>query len=280
MQNAKETLESNLAHVDREFADIVQKLPVWDYEDLPSHWLHLEVLERFKVLSHARIEEGMTVLEVGSGAHALATVPLAHLVGDRGRVVAVERERWQFFDEILNSTGLRSRVHALKCDATRLPIPSERFYLGVLVHGVRSLRSRETIVAVFREMLRAAPRLFVAESLPIGKTDAQRAHLAMYNLREEIFEAVLGRKDDIHYLPLAELTSLAEAAGGIVRAEEIEVDLPHFLAFIPREYVGRIKDDDRRRDLLRRWDAAYEMLERHGEDHPPVGLLDIIRDRA
>lgn len=276
MPDFERILAMNLARLDPKFGNIVRNLPVWDYEDLPPQWLHLEVVERFKVLLHASIEEGMNVLEVGAGAHAIATVPIAYLVGESGRVVAVERERWQFFEDILGSTELRRRVLPLKCDATQLPVPFECFSLAVLVHGVRSLHDEDTIVAVLRDMLRVAPRLFVAESLPSVRTGAQRAHLAMCNLREEIFEAVLGRKDDIHYLPLEKLASLAEKAGGnVVATEEIEVDQPHFLAFIPREYLGQIKDVERRQDLLRRWEVAYGVLRERGEEHPPVGILHI-----
>lgn len=278
MQESAEVLEANLAKIDPDFVDVVRSLPDLGVDHLPSHWLPLEVIERFKVLACAGLEKGMNVLEVGAGAHAISTVPIAHLVGETGRVVAVERERWRFFDEVLRSTGLRERVLPLACDATQLPLSSESFDLTLLVHGVRSLHDGRTILAVFREMLRVAPLLFVADSLPIARTDGQRAHLAMYNLREEIFEAVLGRKDDIRYLPLEKLVSLAQEAGGnVVESGELEVEQPHFLAFIPREYVERIGEETTRRDLLRRWERANEMLRKFGEEHPPVGFLLVAR---
>ncbi len=256
------------------FASVLRRLPPREDDYVPANWLHWEMLERYEVLSHAGVEKGTKVLEIGAGAHAIATVPLAFLVGMEGRVMAVERERWTFFREIVEAAGLGGRVLPVMCDATRLPIPSETFDLAVCVHGVRSLRSEKTMLAVFQEMLRVAPRLLLAESLPLARNEAQRAHLAMYDLREEIFEAVLGHKDDIHYLSLGQLVSLVEQAGGtVVESEVLDVGFPHFLAFLPRQYVERIRDNEKRDNLLRRWDKANQLLERHGADHPPVGIL-------
>lgn len=130
------------------------------------------------------------------------------------------------------------------------------------------------MVRVFSEMMRVASRIFVAESLPLAGTKAQAAHLQMYNLREEIFEALLGSKDDIHYPNLEELTKVAESAGGrIVRSGILEPHLPHYLAFIPREYVERIQDPTTRANLLSRWGIANKQIELYGEEHPPVGLF-------
>lgn len=61
---------------------------------MPPDWLHIEILERFRVLRFAPLEEGMNVLETGCGAHAITTVPLAYLVGETSRVVAVDKARW------------------------------------------------------------------------------------------------------------------------------------------------------------------------------------------
>ncbi len=162
----------------------------------------------------------------------------------------------------------------MACDARRLPFPSETFNLAACVHGVRSLRSEAIMVEVFREMLRVAPCLFLAESLPVARNKAQLAHLEMYNLREEIFEQVLGHKDDLHYKPLEGLVDLLKEAGGtVVESRVLDTGLPHFLAFLPREYVERIQDDTVRMDLLNRWEKANWLLERHGAEHPPVGIL-------
>ena len=253
--------------------DVISKIPPRNEPPLPPDWLHMEMLERFRVLQSAPIREGMNVLEVGCGAHALTTVPLAYLVGESGRVVAVEVSRWRFFDEITTATGLKHRIIPLKVDARELPFPFKAFDLAVLVHGIRSLKSEETMVKVISEMLRVSERVFIAESLPIANNERQRAHLELYNLREDIFEALFGEKDDLHYFPLEKLEELVENAGGhVIKSGTFEPALPHYLAYIPREYVAKIENKKKRVELLERWDSAYEKWKR-GAEHPPVGWL-------
>ena len=207
--------------------DILSKIPPRNEPPLPPDWLHAEMLERLRVLRFAPIREGMNVLEIGCGAHALTTVPLVYLVGETGRTV--------------------------KPDARELPFPFKAFDLAVLVHGVRSLKNEETMVKVISEMLRVSERVFIAESLPVANNERQRAHLELFNLREEIFEALFDEKDDLHYPTIEKLKALVERAGGrIIRSGTFEPELPHYLAYIPREYV-----ESRRRGKARR---AFEKV--------------------
>ncbi|WP_297470302.1 class I SAM-dependent methyltransferase [Thermococcus sp.] len=253
--------------------EVLSKIPPRNEPPLPPDWLHVEMLERFRVLQLAPIREGMNILEIGCGAHALTTVPLAYLVGETGRVVAVDKSRWRFFEEITSVTGVKHRIIPLKLDARELPFPFKTFDLAVLVHGVRSLKNEGTMVRVISEMLRVSERVFIAESLPVANNERQEAHLELYNLREEIFEALFGEKDDLHYPTLEKLTELVEKAGGnVIESGTFEPALPHYLAYLPREYVEGIKDKDKRTELLKRWDRAYEKWKR-GTEHPPVGWI-------
>ena len=260
--------------VQPDFEDILKRIPPRSEPYLPPDWLRSEMIERYQILSWLGIKPGIRVLEVGCGAHAITTVPLSFLVGIDGKVVAVEIERWRYFQQVVSDSGLKTRTNPLCCDAKQLPIRSKCFDIALIVHGIRSLRNEETMIRVISEMMRVASTIFLAESLPIARTEAQAAHLQMYNLREEIFEAVLGSKDDIHYLDLSSLKMVVEAAGGkVIRSSVMDVNLPHYLAFIPREYVEKIQDPIRRASLLARWDIANRQIEKYGEDHPPVGLV-------
>ncbi len=271
-------LTREMESVGREFADILRKIPPRAEPYLPPEWLQVEMIERYKVLLLAGIEPGDRVLEVGCGAHAIATVPIALMVGEKGHVTAVEKERWQYFDQVVSSVGLKHRVSLLGCNAEELPIPFESFDVAVIVHGIRSMRNEETIVGILSEMLRVAPRIFAAESLPLARTEAQAAHLEMYNLRQEIFEAVLGEKDDIHYFNFDTLRRVIEGAGcRVTQSRILDVNLPHYLAFIPREYVEKILDPKKRRDLLARWDLANKKMIERGEEQPPVAIFSAER---
>ncbi|WP_240703263.1 hypothetical protein [Thermococcus indicus] len=114
---------------------------------------------------------------------------------------------------------------------------------------------------------------FNVKKLLIANNERQRAHLELYNLREEIFEALLGEKDDLHYPTLEKLVELVEKAGGrVIESGTFEPGLPHYLAYIPREYVEKIEDEKKRAELLERWDEGYEKWKR-GAEHPPVGWV-------
>lgn len=276
----KDILNQELEHVEADFAEVIMRIPPRDgppNEPAP-YWLHLEIIERYRILLNAHIERGTTLLEIGSGPFGIATVVLAYLAGSNGRICAVDKGRWWGFDETLRAVGLRERVIPIMCDATQLPFTC-KFDNAVSIHALRSFRDEPTIVNIFKEMFRVSSRVFVAASLPIAKTRAQKAHIEMYNLKEEIFESLSGEKDDIHYFPLKKLMEFIERAGGtITEAKTMDVDLPHYLACTPREMIERIEDDEKRDDLLRRWEKAYDNLQKYGEEHPPVGMVEAVRE--
>ncbi len=259
-------------------ADLIRRIPLQNRPPLPPDWLRVEMVERLAVLQRARIAPGATVVEIGSGPHAISTVPLAFVVGARGRVIAVERSRWGHFREIVAASGLAGSVRPIAGEARRLPLRADAADLSVCVHGIRSLGAPAHLVTVLREMLRISPRLFLAESLPLARNAAQRAHLEMYDLRHEVFKATSGRSDDLPHLPLETLVALVEEAGGAVEmSSPLEIDLPDAFAYFPRSLVEEIPDAPTRASLLARWDEARSKGLRHGTDHPPVGTLTATR---
>jgi hypothetical protein len=267
-------LESRLRNAGPRVRELIERVPLQSTPPLPPEWMRYEMLERLEVLGQAGIGAGARILEVGSGAHALATVPLAHVAGPSGRVIAAERSRWAQFRGVVASCGVGDRIRPVACDARRLPLRDDCVDWATCIHAVRSLRGEENIVRIIGEMLRVAPRLFVAESLPLARTDAQRAHLAMYDLRQDVFFAASGTRDDLRYDRLELLVSYVERAGGVVeRTATMDVDLPHWLAYFPRALVESARPGVAREPLLRRWDEAAELLRKFGEDHPPVGIV-------
>lgn len=216
------------------------------------------MVQRFRILENLKIKDGENILEVGSGGHAIATVVLAYLVGEKGRVVAVDIERWNFFEDTCRNAGVLKRVIPLKCDARNLPFPYAFFDKGVLIDALRSFESKENILKIFREMLRVTVNeIFIATSLPIAKNKAQMAHLEMFKLRCEVFEKAYGEKMEIDYLPKKDVGEIVEKAkGNIVESKVIETNLPHHLAYFPKKIIGKIKDEEGRKKLGRRWERA------------------------
>jgi len=277
----KMSLEDVLQSLDPEIRRVLNKIPRFEPDNLHSRlspdWLHCQIIERFKVLKYAEVVEGSNVLEVGCGPQAIATVALALLVGDAGRVVALDRGRWDSFWKIMEQVGLPSRVIPFQGDARELPFPFPCFDLVACIHGFRSFDNRETVINAVREMLRVTKdKVFFAESSPIARNKAQEAHLAMYNLRRPTFLA-LDHEDwgDIPYFTPKEMEKIVKEAGAAkVDVKLVDVNMPHHLAYFPLETIEKIQDEETRYSLKERWMKALDMLERYGEEHPPVVMVN------
>lgn len=270
------TYDEALQGLDPEFREILDKIPKADQPRLPSDWLHWQIIERYTILKYADIREGQNILEIGCGSHAIATIPLAHLVGETGRVVAVDIGRWKGFWERMRQTGLSRRVIPLQDDARKLPFPFPCFDLVVCIHGMRSFDSKKSILQSIKEMLRVTEKeFFIVESSPIAKNKAQEAHLAMYNLRNPTFKA-LGHPEygDIPYFMPEELAEIVREGGASnVDMKLIDVNMPHHLAYFPLDEIKKIRDRTVQEDLEKKWIEALEMLDKYGEEHPPAIVI-------
>lgn len=247
---------------------------------LPPDFPRWEILERYKIVKHTRIAKGSTILEVCCGPQAFATTALALAVGPTGKVIATDNmanwdsNAWNTkFRATLKRVKLNERVIPLVADARKSPFPYGCFDLATCIHGVRSFEDRSAIVTALREMLRVTKkRIFVAETSPHPENKAQKAHLAMYNLRRPVFVA-LNKKHygDIHYLEEKELKALAKEAGASkVETKLVRVRQPHHLAFFPTSMINGVPDEKQKLRLKAKWFEAVKLLEKYGEEHPPV----------
>ena len=87
----------------------------------------------------------------------------------------------------------------------------------------------------------------------------------------------LGHEDwgDIPYFTPEEMKKIVEEAGAArVNVKLVDVDMPHHLAFFPSEYIDKIQDEGLRCSLKEKWMKALDMLERYGEEHPPVVIVN------
>ena len=283
VRNFKEVLRE----ISPKLKEVIERIPKYQpHPRLPSDWYHWQIIERHTVLKHARLVSGANVLEVGCGPQAIATIPLALMVGERGRVVALDRGRWGLvrsrktgsdFWELMEASGLRNRFIPLQEEARSLPFPYSCFDMAVCIHGIRSFENREVTVHVVKEMLRVSKeRIFLAESSPVARNMAQKAHLTMYNLRRPVF-AALGwvTAGDIPYFSQEELEEIVREAGAArIETELVDVNMPHHLAWFPLEIIEKIKDRKTREDLKQKWKKATGMLDEYGEEHPPVVIVN------
>lgn len=283
----KKSIDEVLKRVDPSLRKLLMRIPTYQPDKkLPSDWYYWQIIERYTVLEHAGLASGLNVLEVGCGPQAIATIPLALLVGQTGRVVALDRGRWGFnrsgnmgndFWELMDGSGLQNRVIPLQEDARNLPFPYSCFDLAVCIHGIRSFENREVTVKAVKEMLRVSKeRIFLAESSPIARNMAQKAHLTMYNLRRPVFVALgVAAVGDIPYFSQEELEKIVEEAGAVrIETQLVNVNMPHHLAWFPLEMIEKIKDRKIREDLKQKWKKAKKMLDKYGEEHPPVIVIN------
>jgi len=103
------------------------------------------VRDPYLVLDGAGLEEGQTVLEVGCGP-GFFTVPAARIVGDSGRVyaldispLAIEKVRRK-----VNEAGV-SNVEIVLADAARTELPDEAFDLAFLLGLARPVGEIDNI---------------------------------------------------------------------------------------------------------------------------------------
>ena len=59
-----------------------------------------------------------------------------------------------------------------------------------------------------------------------------------------------------------------------IEAKLVEVNMPHHLAWFPPELFDRVKDKVKRENLRRRYAKGERMLDKYGEEHPPVTVID------
>ena len=276
----KRTVDEALDELQPELTTVLKRIGTYrPHPRLPSDWFRWQAVERQTVLNYAQIPSGANVLEIGCGGQAIATIPLAVSVGERGRVVAVDRGRWNDFWRLVEAGGLKNRVIPLQEDARKLHFPYSCFDLAVCIHGVRSFDGHRAILDAVKEMLRTTKeRIFLAESSPVAKNKAQEAHLMMYNLRRPMFLA-LGKEysaaGDIPYLSQEELVNIVERAGAArIETEIVDLNMPHHLAWFPLEMIEKIKDQNIKENLKRKWRKAAKMLDECGEEHPPVIVIN------
>ena len=250
---------------------------------LPPDWFQWQVAERYMILKHAKIMSGANILEIGCGPQAIATIPLASLVGEKGRVVALDRGRWGDFWKLIERSGLKGRVIPLQDDARKLPFPYSCFDLAVCIHGIRSFENRKACVEAIAEMLRVSKeKIFIAESSPIARNMAQKAHLKMYNLRRRVFLAMnRPQAGDIPYFSQNDLVNMIKEAGASkIDTKLIEINMPHHLAWFPPELLDNIENKAKRENLRREYVKGEKMLDKYGEEHPPVIVINAWKKTA
>jgi demethylmenaquinone methyltransferase/2-methoxy-6-polyprenyl-1,4-benzoquinol methylase len=186
--------------------------------DLMSAGLH-RLWKRYAV-EQSRVRSGERVLDVAGGTGDLTRL-YAQRVGRTGTVVLTDinaamlaRGRDRLLDE-----GIA--VPAARCDAERLPFPSETFDCVSVAFGLRNMTHKELALAEMQRVLRPGGRLMVLEFSRVWKPLAPLYDLYSFRVLPRLGEWVA--HDAASYRYLAEsirmhpdqetLKAMMEAAG-------------------------------------------------------------------
>ncbi len=123
-----------------------------------------------KILS-PYVKEGMTALDVGCGP-GFFTIPMAHLVGSTGRVIAVDLQEGML-DKIrrkITGTEIEKRIVLHKCDKMGIGI-SGRVDFVLLFYVVHELSDKDNFFGeIARMMWPSAQVLFVEPPFHVSKS--------------------------------------------------------------------------------------------------------------
>jgi ubiquinone/menaquinone biosynthesis C-methylase UbiE len=127
-----------------------------------DNWVRRSLQNPMKILS-PYVREGMTVADLGCGP-GVFSVALAELVGERGRVYAVDIEDGMLerVRRKAEKMGLGSRITAVKAQAARLGVP-EKADFALAFYMVHEVPDRAAFFSEVSSFLKPGGRLLVVE---------------------------------------------------------------------------------------------------------------------
>jgi ubiquinone/menaquinone biosynthesis C-methylase UbiE len=109
------------------------------------------------------IEEGMTVLDFGCGP-GYFTVDMAKMVGDNGRIIAVDRQEGmlQLLKNKITGTELESRITLHKSEADKIGL-TDRIDFALAFYVIHELPSQEDFFKELASILKPGGKVFLSE---------------------------------------------------------------------------------------------------------------------
>ncbi len=133
---------------------------------LLEHPMRLQYLDPAEILVMYGISAEMTVLDLGCGTGLFAR-PAAHMVGERGRVHAVDAQRAMLAatEHGAHAEGVSSRITLHHAGAYELPLPDDSVDLAILVSTIGEIPDKPAALSELRRVLKGGARLGISEEL-------------------------------------------------------------------------------------------------------------------
>lgn len=152
-------------HVSLRYANRYRAIPTPELlSPLFDSGLRMRYRDPAGLLGACGIAAGETVVDVGCGTGTF-TVEMAHLIGPRGVVHAVDIQR-SMLERTANRlarSGLDTQVHYHLCDAKKLPISSETVNMVVMVATLGEMNSPRAAIAEMQRVIKPGGRLVISE---------------------------------------------------------------------------------------------------------------------
>ena len=134
---------------------------------LLDHPLRLRYRQPVETLTDLGFAPAMTVLDLGCGT-GLFTVAMAQMVGEEGRVHAVEMQKPLLgqAQARAQALGLQARIHFHHCGAYQLPIETSSIDLAVVIATLSQIPNKAAALTELRRVLKPGARLAISEELP------------------------------------------------------------------------------------------------------------------
>ncbi len=160
----------------------VHKFPVEMREKLDSPE-RKKLLNPEKALSSLGIKAGMTVADIGCGT-GFFTLPLAHLVGEKGKVLAADISKEMLSD--LRKRIKKEKLHNVKVilsQENKIPLKAKEVHYCFLSAMVHELENRDLFFRELRRLLKDKGKIGIIEwkkvPSPLGPPLEERISLSM-----------------------------------------------------------------------------------------------------
>jgi len=165
--------------------------------DLMSAGMH-RLWKRFTV-AQSFVRPGARVLDVAGGTGDLARL-FARRVGAHGEVVLTDVNAAMLAagrDRLLDGGMV---IPIVRCDAERLPFPSDHFDCVTVAFGLRNMTRKDAALAEMRRVLRAGGRLLVLEFSQVWRPLAPAYDAYSFQVLPRLGQLVAGDPGSYRYL--------------------------------------------------------------------------------